>query len=352
METKVLKNAMSFVTAILIAMTLIACVSTRKAEVAVKRDILYKGIAGDVIYEAKKYEANAYFHGNHMRLDYTNDESQSLGGTIEFIDIDLGTGGKGTLVFSLDMQCSDEHCLISASYKDAYVYKNGYRINVPKSLIPSKLINALLDPVLDVLGKPITPEEPAAETGCVTEQPVTTEKEDQYIMATKQEKEVATYGIKDKVFEVKTCDSTFTSVETKTRMSISDFSIENGLEGTKEGVAAFYPFEDIFFHFTASYNGIAGQVSVCIVPASYGLQLSYEDEIASIDISGDITKEPQEVNLRFSLGEEGWKSQKLGKSVTWAPGFYLGVFSCDNKILGYTTLELLEDDSNAISVQL
>ena len=39
---------MSFVTAILIAMTLIACVSTRKEEVAVKRDILYKGIAGDV----------------------------------------------------------------------------------------------------------------------------------------------------------------------------------------------------------------------------------------------------------------------------------------------------------------
>lgn len=180
-----LSHAIVFLVALALVFTSISCVSTKSESTGLRKDIYMPNLAGDAVYEAQKYTAEEYFNGPGRTLNYCDDSGHTINGSLSSTGVDFGGGFyDGTLVIEVNMECQDEHCIVTARVAEAYVYKNGHRINVPQSLISNKLIDSLLAPFIEGAENYTVPEEkevveveaPAPEEVESVEEPAPQEK--------------------------------------------------------------------------------------------------------------------------------------------------------------------------------
>ncbi|MBR1920132.1 MAG: hypothetical protein IJ831_10970 [Spirochaetales bacterium] len=157
-------HAFVFLFALTLVLSSISCVSTRSESAGLRKDIYMPNLAGDAVYEAQKYTALEYFNGPGRTLNYCDDSGHTINGSIQSTGVEFGGGFyDGTLVIEINMECQDEHCIVTARVAEAFVYRNGHRINVPQSLISNKLIDSLLSPFIEGAENYSAPEEIVVE---------------------------------------------------------------------------------------------------------------------------------------------------------------------------------------------
>lgn len=166
--------------------------------------------------------------------------------------------------------------------------------------------------------------------------------------ATVAEIEEPVFVVREAEPEVQKYTSAFTPVDETSGLVLNSFSIENGLIGSYKDVAAYYPFEEIVVRVNAGYKGAKGVLKCDIVALDSGLKVDYPTAQKVASASTDIKYDAAEYTLKMNIGKDWDRSYKLNKSVCWLPGLYSLVFKCDGKVVGYATVELLENADNAM----